>query len=225
MTAMNKRVDANIVPHAYTSYGHLIDVSGSEVWTLQMVDVDASLCRTMSYQKTNRNLLQWMDESDTITCEEMRIYINDQMFYGMFPSIDIASQEGAHETSKYWNNATLYERDRDMFKKCVPLIKTISAAGWESIPYATCDNPDIKFERYGYSDEGLYYTVGNSGSDVVSGVLSIDLTKLGFDGTVVEVKELVTSITYTQEVMDGELHIAVTSLEPHDTLVYKIISR
>jgi len=71
------------------------------------------------------------------------------------------------------------------------------------------------------SDGGLYYTVGNRGSDVGSGVLSIDLSKSCFEGTTVEVKELVTNRTSTQNVEAGKLLITISELHPY-TLVYKI---
>jgi hypothetical protein len=224
MTDMDKRVDANIWPYAYSFYGHLVDVLGSEVWELQMDDDDdASLRRTMSYQKTNRNLLKWTQHgNDPITNEEMEIYMNNQMFYGMFPSISVAAAEETYRDSRYWDNATLYERDRDLFKKYIPIIKDVSAAGWEPILYATCDNPDIKFERYGDLSVGLYYTVASRSSMAESGVLSIDLSKLGFDGTAVEVEELVTKVTSTQNAEDGKVLIAIPELHPHDTLAYKI---
>ena len=150
--------------------------------------------------------------------------MNNQMFYGMFPSIQIASEYDAWGDSDYWDNATLYERDRDLFKKYIPIIKEISAAGWEPIPYATCDNPDIRFERYGGIDGGLYYTVGSGGSKIESGVLTIDLSKLGFVGTTVEVKELVTNVTSTQDAEAEKVRIAIPELHPNKTLVYKISS-
>ena len=225
MNDINRRVDANIFTRAYAFYGHLIDVLGGEVWNLQMNDDSASLRRAMSYQKTNRNLLHWNQHgNDAITYNEMEIYINNQMFYGMFPSVGTATPDKTYDDYKYWNNATLYERDRDLFKKYIPIIREVSAAGWEPIPYATCDNPDIRFERYGYGDGSLYFTVGNSGSDVVSGVLTIDLSKLAFNGTTVEAKELLIHITSTQNVVDGKVRIAISGLHPYDTQVYKFSS-
>jgi hypothetical protein len=221
MVNVNKYIAANIFPFAYTFHGHLIDVLGSEVWEIQMNDDDASRRRTMSYQKTNSNLLHWSEHgNDSITNKEMKTYMNDQMFYGMFPAIRTPS--GNAGSIMYWDNATLYERDRNLFKKYIPIIKTISAAGWEPIPYATCDNPDIKFERYGSLTEDLYYTVASYNVTTESDVLSVDLSKLGFDGTVAEVKELVTNTTSTQSVEDEKVLIAIQELHPHDTLVYKI---
>ncbi|MEA1998345.1 MAG: hypothetical protein U9N61_03335, partial [Euryarchaeota archaeon] len=182
------------------------------------------LRRTMSYQKTNANLLQWTQHgNDVITYNEMNTYMNNQMFYGMFPSIMIVTQdEGTYEYSTYWDNATLYERDRDLFKRYIPIIRNISAAGWEPIPYATCDNPHIRFERYGNLADDLYYTVTSYDFTTESDVLSVDLSKLGFGGTVVEVIELVTNRTSTQKVEAGRVHIVIPELHPHDTLVYKI---
>ncbi|MFV9631147.1 MAG: carbohydrate binding domain-containing protein [Methanosarcinales archaeon] len=225
MTGTSKRVDANIYPYSYSFYGHLIDVFGSEITKLQMDDDDASLRRTMSYQKTNRNLLNWVSNGDdSITHDEMKNYMNDQMFYGMFPSIMTAAPEETYGSDMYWKNATLYERDRNLFKQYIPIIKEISAAGWDPIPYATCDSPDIKFERYGGLGEGLYFTVASRSSMTESGVLSVDSSKFGFDGTTVEVKELLTNMTSVQNVEGGKVLIAITELHPNETLVYKISS-
>ncbi len=223
MTNMDKLVNANIFPNAYSYYEHLIDVLGGEVWHIKRSDSDMSLRRTMSYQKTNSNLLHWEQYGDDpITHNEVENYMDEQMFYGMFPTFGIVSPEEIYGNNRYWNNDTFYERDRDLFKKCIPIIREISAAGWEPIPYAACDNPDIKFERYGDLSECLYYTVASRSSMTESGVLSVGLSKLGFDGTSVEVKELVTNITSTQSAEDGKMYIALIELHPYDTLVYKI---
>jgi len=223
MTAVNKLICSNIFRESYSFYGHLVDVLGSEFWDLRMYDDDASLRRTMSYQKTNANLLQWNRHgNESITNEEMENYMNDQMFYGMFPSIWIAASGETYADRDYWDDATLYERDRDLFKKYIPIIKNISATGWEPIPYATCDNPNIKFERYGDISVGLYYTVASCSSMVESGVLLVDLSKLGFDGTTVEVEELVANAVHALDVEDGQASITIPELHTYDTMVYKI---
>ena len=228
MKDVNEVIGANIFRSAYSFYGHLIDIMGCEVRDAMVPDKKISLQRVMSYQKTNSNLLLWERQgSNRITHEEMETYMNNQMFYGIYPAILTASVEttgpdGECRYTFYWKDAALYERDRGLFKRYIPIIKAISAAGWEPIPYASCDNPAIKFERYGSIDKGIYYTVGNRGSDGESGALAIDLAKLGFAGTIVEVKELVTDLAYSQNVEDGTVHIAIPELHPQDTVVYKI---
>jgi hypothetical protein len=215
-----KILAGNIFTAAYSSYPHLLDVLGSERWELTFEDWRGCGRRTMCYQKPISNTLEWNTHgSGDITHSEMERYRNDQMFYGMFPSRGWYNEDG----DRYWRDSTMYERDRDLFKKYIPIIKNISAAGWEPIPYATCDNPNIRFERYGSIAEGLYHTVSNSGSEAGSGALTIDLSKLGFDGTHVGVRELVTDTAYMKGVHDGKLSLAITSLNPHDTRVYRIV--
>jgi len=216
-----KTFAGNVFAASYSFYPHLLDVLGSERWDSTFDDWCGCACRTMCYQKPISNILVWNYQGPgDITHSEVEVYINDQMFYGMFPSMDWYNKD----SDRYWGNSTIYERDRDLFVKYIPIVTTLSDAGWEPIPYATCDNPDIKFERYGSIDEGLYYTVGNIGSEVRSGALTIDLSKLGFDGTQVEVRELVTDRACMQDVPDGKLYLSIVSLNLHDTRVYRLVS-
>ncbi len=53
-------------------------------------------------------------------------------------------------------------------------------------------------------------------------MLTVDLSKLGFDGTAVEIKELVTNTTSIQDAENGKIQITIIELHPYDTLVYKI---
>jgi len=213
----------NVFTSGFSFFPHLFDVFGGERWYMTFDDgydiSEGYRNRVMCYQKPISSLLLRVNYgTGDITHLEMETYINDQMFYGMFPSIDYHNEEGG----RFWYDSAIYNRDRDLFVKYVPIIRNISDAGWEPIPYATCDNPDIKFERYGSVDEGLYYTVGNSGFETEIGVLTIDLPKLGFDETDVEVRELVTNITSSQIAEDEKARIIIPELHPHDTLVYKI---
>jgi hypothetical protein len=207
----NKFVMANIFG-GYDKYAYALDMSGSEIWALES-DEQSSYRRTLSYHKPISNLLS--NPNDIDTHEEMETYINSELFYGIFPSV---AQVG---TTYFWNHS-VYENYRDLYKKYIPIIKTISAAGWEPIPYSTCDNPNIEFERYGSLSEGLYYTTTNINSTTEGSVLSVDLSKLGFDGTHAEVKELVTNTTPMQSIEYGKVLITIPELHPNDVLVYKI---
>ncbi|MCD4845032.1 MAG: hypothetical protein K8R25_11160 [Methanosarcinales archaeon] len=48
----------------------------------------------------------------------------------------------------------------------------------------------------------------------------VDLLKFGFDGTIVEVEELVTNTIYMQDVQNSKLYIPILELLTHDTLIY-----
>jgi hypothetical protein len=209
----------NMFDKANPFYSHLFDVLGSERWELNYWDSFDCQYRTMGYKKPITNMLVWNRHgSDEVTHSEVETYINKQMFYGMFPTVSIYNDEW----DNFWGSPLIQDRDRELFKNYIPIIQEISSAGWEPIPYATCDNPEIMFERYGDSEESLYYTVTSCNSTTENGVLLVDLSKLGFDGTHVEVRELVTDTSHTQDVQEGKICIAIASLTPNETRVYRI---
>lgn len=43
----------------------------------------------------------------------------------------------------------LYERDRDLFKKYIPLCKLVAEAGWEPVTRAISNNENVRIERFG----------------------------------------------------------------------------
>src|SRR5690606_25980801 len=75
----------------------------------------------------------------------------------VFPSF--FSQNAA--TDVYWANPKLYNRDRELFKKYIPLVKTVAEAGWQPVTHATADNASVWLERFG--DAGaVYLTLRNA---------------------------------------------------------------
>ena len=57
-------------------------------------------------------------------------------------SVDAAS-------NPYWENPDLYDRDRDLFKKYVPLVCEVAEAGWEPVTFARSSNRNVFVERFG----------------------------------------------------------------------------
>ena len=67
------------------------------------------------------------------------------LFYGLQPSmfsVDAAS-------NPYWENQALYDRDRDLFKKYVPLVCEVAEAGWEPVTLARSSNRNVFVECFG----------------------------------------------------------------------------
>ncbi len=227
-----KLLMGNIFPYAYSFYAHKLDVLGSEIGDVE-ADDKASYRRIMSYQKPNSNLMQWNWKKiqGLITYDTMEKYMRSEMFYGIFPSI--ASSQivpvnpdltTGNVYTNYWKDSSLYERDRPLFKKYIPIIKQISSAGWEPIPYATSDNSNIWLERYGYADKNnLHYTLRNESASTQSGNISLDLNKLGINSTSLEVKELTTNATLTSSINNSKATFN-TTINSGDTLVFKINS-
>lgn len=61
-------------------------------------------------------------------------------------------------TGVYFQNATLVARDRDLFKRYIPIIRELNIGGWEPITYAVASNSIIYVERFGRS-QPFYFTV------------------------------------------------------------------
>ena len=124
----------------------MADITGSEVWGIES-DEQASYRRTLSYHKPISNMLISPNSIDTN--EKVENYIESGLFYGGFPGI---SQIG-NNTTNFWGS-NIHEDYREMYKKYILITKMMSSAGWEPIPYAICNYPDIMFERYGWIEDG-----------------------------------------------------------------------
>jgi hypothetical protein len=66
------------------------------------------------------------------------------------------------------------------FKKYIPLLRHVTAAGWQPLTYASCDNPKILVERFGPEADGtVFLTLLNDTADAQSGTVTADLKALG----------------------------------------------
>ena len=147
--AKGKFLMANTTPINYFCYMPLVDCAGIEVnwlsdgkWT---PDSDDVFCyrRTMSYHKPYM-LLQNTDFSK-FGSKEVALYFKKCVFYGVFPSFFSADAA----TNPYWENPALYNRDRDLFKRTIPVIQTLAREGWEPITNAISDDSAVFVERFG----------------------------------------------------------------------------
>ncbi len=78
--------------------------------------------------------------------------------YGMFPGFFSADASTQH----YFSQPALYNRDRPLFKKFVPLCRRVAEAGWQPLTKARTDQPHVHIERFG---AGLL-TVFNDSAEV-----------------------------------------------------------
>ena len=184
----DKLLFANSVPVRFAIFAPLLDVMGIEVNWLDgrggwQPDDDATLNfrRTMSGKKPY--LLLMNTDYSKLTPALVEKYFQRSLFYGIFPSM-FSANAADHP---YWEDPKLYNRDRPLFKKYIPLIKTVSAAGWEPITYARSSTSGIAIERFGTH----YFTVQNTGPDAVKAELTFDVRALGF-GANVRVRSLLT---------------------------------
>lgn len=152
LRSMGKYLFANSTPHRICYLTPWFDALGTETNWLQgnkftpPSDQQMNLWRTMSDQKAYCLLQNTNMEAFGPYVEK---YFQRSLFYGIFPgffSVDAS-------THPYWENPVWYNRDRPLFKKYIPLIKDIAAAGWQPVTLAHSDNSQIRMERFGGATE------------------------------------------------------------------------
>jgi hypothetical protein len=82
----------------------------------------------------------------------------------MFPGFFSHNASEGH----YFSQPALYNRDRDLFKKYVPLCKIVAEAGWLPVTRARSDHPKVYVERFGEK----YLTVFNDSGKQAEAVIT-----------------------------------------------------
>ena len=72
-------------------------------------------------------------------------YMKRSLAYGMFPGFFSHNASEGH----YFTRPDLYNRDRPLFKKYVPLCRRVAEAGWEPVTRATSNDEHVYVERFG----------------------------------------------------------------------------
>jgi hypothetical protein len=171
-----KLLMANATPIRYAIFAPLCDVMGIEVNWLNAEgnyapdsDTTMNLRRTLSGTKPYHLLLN--TNFDRMTPALMEKYMARALFYGMFPSAFSANASA----NPYWENPRWYERDRNLFRRYVPLVKKVSAAGWQPVTHATSANSGVWVERFGQR----LFTLFNPGQTAQKTSLRFALPELG----------------------------------------------
>lgn len=170
----NKAVEKNVF------YMPLVDVIGTEQTAMSGSEYSPqslstlAVWRSMAYTKPFCILLS--NDYDLFDHETMEKYICRCMTYGIFPS----PHDNYNHNGQYFNDAAYYERDRDLFVKYMPSLKTISESGWEPVTAVTT-NAALTVERFGtVSNIGsTYLVIYNEGKTDITSALQLDLAELG----------------------------------------------
>lgn len=102
--------------------------------------------------------------------ENVREVFNHCLCYGVF----VTCSNGLGKV--YWTNPEGYPRDKALYEWYMPLVRTLSKAGWEPVTWASSPTEGLRFERYGSGDE-VYFTMYNTGFEQLC-VLNIDTGSL-----------------------------------------------
>ena len=204
MRELGKFAFGNGTPHRFSFLAPSFDILGTEVdWFPEgafspATDAELGFRRAMAYQKPTCVLLN--TRLSTLTSAGMELYFQRCLFYGMFPGL---FSHDAHSNS-YWSNAALYERDRPLFRKYMPLIRRTAIAGWQPVTRVRAERPEVLTERFGPDGAGVHFvTVLNSGSTEVDAELTLEF----LTGRIVDVKDLITDAPVPMR--DGKIRIAL----------------
>jgi hypothetical protein len=137
------------------------------------------------------------------TMEMTEKFMKRCLAYGMFPGFFSADAS----TGQYFSQPALYNRDRPLFRKYVPLCKRVAEAGWQPLTRAHSDRKDVVVERFG----DRLFTVFNTGAEPARAALSLDGLRAN------TARELVSGRTLP--VQDGRIELAI---DPEDVAVLEI---
>ncbi len=177
MHRMGKLLFGNGVPYRFSWLSAVFDIMGTEtVWLSEHdeyappPDAQLALWRTLCGGKPY--LLLQNTRFQAFNPSMVERYLQNCLFYGIYPSmfsVDAASDP-------YWADPTLYNRDRDLFKKYQPLIREVGEAGWQPVTHVRSDNASIYIERFGDGSQGtILVTLFNETTATQEGKIRIDL--------------------------------------------------
>jgi hypothetical protein len=176
----DKLMFANSTPDRLCWLAPWFDIMGTETdwnpggrWT-PMSDTSMLYRRALCGQKPycflmNTDFTKW-------TYDMSERFMKRCLAYGMFPGYFSADAS----TKTYFSQPELFERDRPLFKKYVPLCKLVAEAGWQPITLATSNDAKVYVERFGEK----FFTVLNDSQETKT-------VTLRFEKEYSEFKELV----------------------------------
>ncbi|HRU19556.1 MAG TPA: hypothetical protein P5125_04290 [Kiritimatiellia bacterium] len=161
MRARGRYMMANSTPINWFWLAPLLDVMGAEtdwnrngVWR-PMTDEELLYRRALCRGKPYCFLMN--TDFSRFSYETSERFMKRALAYGMFPGYFSANASTGH----YFKRPELYNRDRPLFKKYVPLCRLVAEAGWEPVTGAVSDTPDVIVERFGWQPGLCYLTVYN----------------------------------------------------------------
>ncbi|MGE5611518.1 MAG: hypothetical protein ACM359_19870 [Bacillota bacterium] len=167
---MGRFMMANSTPDQLCWLAPLLDVLGTETdWNPNkrwqpMTDGDLLYRRVLCGQKPYCFLMNTV--FDNFPYELTEKYFKRSLAYGMFPGFFSHNAAEGH----YFSRPELYNRDRALFKKYIPLCKRVAEAGWQPITLARSSESHVHVERFGRQ----FLTVFNDSSEPRSVTITLE---------------------------------------------------
>ena len=189
--AKNKRVFGNVFAIAHRFHATTIDIFGSEVggwgkpegekrFQETRSDVEAGEKRFYAYHRPVADLLQegfYEHVTPEFSATAMTNYVARQLFYGFYPGVSTIGGEekpGYANWRRYFDSTRRCERDRDLFKVAVPLVRRLNKVGWQPEAGVRSSDARVWIERFGDPTGDCLITVRNMSANDVETVLALD---------------------------------------------------
>jgi hypothetical protein len=156
----------------------LFDFMGTETDWLRtgsfVPESDASLnyYRTLAYQRPYGLLMN--TDFANLSHALVERYFQVCLFYGLYPSMFSADAS----TNRYWDDPALYNRDRSLFQRYIPLIRRLNVAGWQPLTYASTSDARVYVERFG-AWPNLHFTLRNTTDTTTTVTVTLQADALG----------------------------------------------
>jgi Carbohydrate binding domain len=200
----------NLTSGVYSWFGRNFDILGGE--TRGAEAINSAHIRRLLGAGQPRNNLYVTATSAAPGAADVLAYLRQALLLGYFPGFNGA----------YWSTPAAYERDRSLFRRYIPLIRTVVAAGWEPVNGATVTDPAIMIERFdGRRGEVFYLTAQNTGPTAKTVTVSLDADTLAIALGSVDVRELVRGKTLANSRTDAEVRFSDT-IGAGETFVYRV---
>jgi hypothetical protein len=147
-------------------------------------------------------------EFERFSSELVERYMKRSLAYGMFPGFFSHNASQGH----YFTRPELYNRDRPLFKKYVPLCQRAAEAGWEPVTRAHANDDRVHVERFG----DRYLTVFNDSPDRRTVTIRLDVPAPTASRKLVTGQELSWTAGATTLTLAAE-DVAVIDLGPDPT--------
>jgi hypothetical protein len=171
---MGKLMMANSTPIRLCWLAPLLDVLGSETnWNpagqwRPMSDADLLYRRAMCKGKPYCFLMN--TEFEQFPRALVERYMKRTVAYGMFPGFFSHNASQGH----YFTRPELYNRDRALFKKYVPVCRMLAEAGWQPITRAYSSDRRVYVERFG----DRYLTIFNDSGEQRPVTIRLDQARI-----------------------------------------------
>ena len=198
--AMGKLMMANSTPYHLCWLVPQLDVIGTETdWNpggkwQPMSDRDMLYRRSLCKGKPYCFLMNSRFEEFSHKLVEM--YMKRSLAYGMFPGFFSHNASQGH----YFSRPELYERDRILFKKYIPLCKLVAEAGWEPVTLARSSDSHVYVERFG----DRFFTVFNDSTERRTVTIGLERDTPKYSRELIHGRTISWSDKRTQLVIDGE---------------------